>query len=145
MAGLKICTRWRANSARRSRRISSSLLPENIGPTTTSIQPILPLTISTLAPLIRSGGLLGDRTAVIHRLIKKRRKCRNHRNPKRFLPGNFVRAQHAPRAPLVANSGLAGKPVNRYGKFDALHEDFFGQRLGQFHSARPAEMSARPV
>src|SRR6266852_852041 len=47
MAGLKICTRWRANSARRRRRISSSLLPENIGPTTTSIQPILPLTMST--------------------------------------------------------------------------------------------------
>src|SRR5207245_7132746 len=41
------CTRWRAISARRRRRISSSLLPENIGPTTTSIQPILPLTMST--------------------------------------------------------------------------------------------------
>src|SRR5205809_5538108 len=51
MAGLKICTRWRAISARRRRRISSSLLPENIGPTTTSIQPILPLTMSTVAPL----------------------------------------------------------------------------------------------
>src|SRR6267143_1926862 len=50
MAGLKICTRCRAISARRSRRISSSLLPENIGPTTTSIQPILPLTMSTFAP-----------------------------------------------------------------------------------------------
>src|ERR1700749_4989699 len=42
MAGLKICTRWRAISARRSRRISSSLLPLNIGPQTTSIQPRLP-------------------------------------------------------------------------------------------------------
>src|SRR5258708_29396363 len=48
MAGLKICTRCRAISARRNRRISSSLLPENIGPTTTSIQPMLPLTMSTL-------------------------------------------------------------------------------------------------
>src|SRR5262249_15787067 len=47
MAGLKICTRWRAISARRRRRISSSLLPENIGPTTTSIHPMLPLTMST--------------------------------------------------------------------------------------------------
>jgi hypothetical protein len=26
-------------------------LPENIGPTTTSIQPMLPLTMSTVAPL----------------------------------------------------------------------------------------------
>src|SRR5438445_408731 len=50
MAGLKICTRCRANSARRNRRINSSLLPENIGPTTTSIQPIFPLTMSTLDP-----------------------------------------------------------------------------------------------
>src|ERR1700676_918002 len=47
MDGLKICTRCRAISARRRRRISSSLLPENIGPTTTSIQPMLPLTMST--------------------------------------------------------------------------------------------------
>src|SRR6516164_9410671 len=51
MAGLKICTRWRAISARRNLRINSSLLPENIGPTTTSIQPMLPLTMSTSAPL----------------------------------------------------------------------------------------------
>src|SRR5712692_12046240 len=50
MTGLKICTRSRAISARRSRRISSSLLPENIGPTITSIQPMLPLTMSTVAP-----------------------------------------------------------------------------------------------
>src|SRR5216683_3103789 len=49
MTGLKICTRWRAISARRSRRINSSLLPENIGPTIPSIQPMLPLTMSTLA------------------------------------------------------------------------------------------------
>src|SRR5713101_6616642 len=50
MTGLKICTRCRAISARRSRRINSSLLPENIGPTITSIQPMLPLTMSTAAP-----------------------------------------------------------------------------------------------
>src|SRR6266849_2749287 len=49
MTGLKICTRCRAISARRSRRINSSLLPENIGPTITSIQPMLPLTMSTVA------------------------------------------------------------------------------------------------
>src|ERR1700757_4923017 len=42
MMGLKICTRWRAISARRSRRISSSLLPLNMGPQITSIQPRFP-------------------------------------------------------------------------------------------------------
>ena len=40
-AGLKICTRWRAICARRRRRISSSLLPLNMLPTMTSIQPWL--------------------------------------------------------------------------------------------------------
>ena len=39
--GLKICTLWRAICARRSRRISSSLLPLNMLPTMTSIQPWL--------------------------------------------------------------------------------------------------------
>ena len=37
--GLKMTTRWPAISARRSRRIISSLLPLNIGPQTTSSQP----------------------------------------------------------------------------------------------------------
>src|SRR5580704_8381583 len=48
MTGLNIWTRCFAISARRNRRMSSSLLPENIGPTTTSIQPMLPFTMSTL-------------------------------------------------------------------------------------------------
>lgn len=39
MAGLKISTFWRANCARRRRRMSSSVLPENIDPQTTSILP----------------------------------------------------------------------------------------------------------
>ena len=39
MAGLKISTRWRANLARFNLRISSSVLPENIDPQTTSILP----------------------------------------------------------------------------------------------------------
>src|SRR6266404_5976263 len=39
MRGLTISARWPAISARRRRRISSSLLPENIGPQTTSSQP----------------------------------------------------------------------------------------------------------
>src|SRR5690349_22628292 len=37
--GFAISARWPAISARRSRRISSSLLPLNIGPQTTSSQP----------------------------------------------------------------------------------------------------------
>src|SRR5690242_21939538 len=39
MSGLTISARCPAISARRSRRISSSLLPLNIGPQTTSSQP----------------------------------------------------------------------------------------------------------
>ncbi len=39
MAGLKICTVCRAICARRSRRMSSSLLPLNMLPVITSIQP----------------------------------------------------------------------------------------------------------
>ncbi len=39
MIGLKISTRWRAIWARRSRRISSSVLPLYMLPTMTSIQP----------------------------------------------------------------------------------------------------------
>src|SRR6478672_13350178 len=39
MRGLTISARWPAISARRRRRISSSLLPQNIGPHTTSSQP----------------------------------------------------------------------------------------------------------
>src|SRR5271170_2410831 len=46
MSGLKTCTRFRAMMERRSRRISSSLLPENMGPQIASIQPRLPVTIS---------------------------------------------------------------------------------------------------
>src|SRR5271170_3223083 len=46
MMGLNTCTRLRAIMARRSRRISSSLLPENMGPQIASIHPRLPLTKS---------------------------------------------------------------------------------------------------
>src|SRR5437868_3086527 len=46
MVGLNTSTRLRAIIARRRRRISSSLLPENIGPQITSIQPTLPVTMS---------------------------------------------------------------------------------------------------
>src|SRR5271166_2809610 len=48
MEGLNTCTRFRAILARRRRRINSSLLPENIGPQITSIQPILPVIKSIL-------------------------------------------------------------------------------------------------
>src|SRR5579862_8551554 len=46
MVGLKTSTRLRAIMARRRRRISSSLLPENMGPQMTSIQPTFPIMIS---------------------------------------------------------------------------------------------------
>src|SRR5437867_7338177 len=46
MTGLNTCTRLRAIMARRRRRINSSLLPENMGPQTTSIHPTLPVRIS---------------------------------------------------------------------------------------------------
>src|SRR5271169_6667625 len=46
MEGLKTCRRFRAILARRRRRINSSLLPENMGPQMTSIQPTLPVIIS---------------------------------------------------------------------------------------------------
>src|ERR1700744_2996200 len=46
MIGLNIFTRFRAMIARLSRRISSSLLPANIGPPMASIQPKFPVTMS---------------------------------------------------------------------------------------------------
>src|SRR5579864_9394752 len=61
MRGLTISARWPAISARRRRRISSSLLPLNIGPQTTSSQPPRSgnnlITGGTLAG--RSDGLFG--------------------------------------------------------------------------------------
>src|SRR5580692_6297916 len=52
IAGLKTWTRLRAMVARRRRRISSSLLPENMGPQITSIQPRLPVKTSIVALLL---------------------------------------------------------------------------------------------
>src|ERR1017187_9420099 len=46
MVGLKTSTRLRAIMARRKRLISSSLLPENMGPQITSIHPTLPVMMS---------------------------------------------------------------------------------------------------
>src|SRR4051812_37932089 len=51
MMGLNTCTRFRAMVARRRRRINSSLLPENMGPQTTSIQPIFPVMTSIFSRL----------------------------------------------------------------------------------------------
>src|SRR3712207_5452602 len=47
--------------ARRSRRISSSLFPENIGPQITSIQPMLPIANSIGTSMLSSAPLLGAR------------------------------------------------------------------------------------
>ena len=51
-------------SARRRRRISSSLLPENMGPTITSIQPMFPFTMSTDPDLLlAASGRVAHRAA----------------------------------------------------------------------------------
>src|SRR5436190_3141191 len=71
MAGLKTCTRFRAMVARRRRRINSSLLPENIGPQTTSIQPRLPVTISTLVSQVERLAAPGNRHRKVIALLKQ--------------------------------------------------------------------------
>src|SRR5216684_2826530 len=134
IAGLKICTRWRAISARRNRRIRSSLLPENIGPTTTSIQPILPLTMSTVSPsILRDASAIVEARYIvpllhracrlrgaIHLLIIERREGGNHGNAKRFLPRDEVVRKHAPGALGIADADCACKLVDGYGKFHAV-------------------------
>src|SRR5665213_940321 len=55
MSGLKTCRRFRAMMQRRSRRISSSLLPENIGPQIASIQPSL-LSPKLIEEVAKRGG-----------------------------------------------------------------------------------------
>src|SRR5690349_24604155 len=61
MRGLTISARWPAISARRRRRMSSSLLPLNIGPQTTSSQPPRFGKSLITGPTLmgRSDGLLG--------------------------------------------------------------------------------------
>src|SRR5947209_7971420 len=65
MMGLNICTRWRAISARRSRRISSSLLPLNIGPQITSTQPRLPRIAFISSSPFNPSNLFGRDVAVL--------------------------------------------------------------------------------
>src|SRR5271168_197563 len=174
MAGLKICTRWRANSARRRRRISSSLLPENIGPTTTSIQPMLPLTMSTLAPseFGTVSATLGARYVVplvcelantvarfcvpgslrtrsdsgaIHLLIIERSEGRDDGNAKRFLARDQVGAEDAPRALRVANAYRSGETVDGHGKLDSIFDNLVRQRIRKFHSAGSSIVAAHSV
>src|SRR5215813_1138020 len=137
MAGLKICTRWRAISARRKRRISSSLLPENIGPTTTSIQPIFPLTMSTLDPppdLFCHRTYL-DTCAAVHPSIIERRERGEHRDTKGILASDQIPAQHSPRASRIANADFACKAIDRGGKFHPAIHNFFGNLLRNFDTA----------
>src|ERR1700681_839861 len=115
MDGLKICTRCRAISARRRRRISSSLLPENIGPTTTSIQPMLPLTMSTQRLLERPNPKLSrtcrgaqPRGRLVHLHIVERREGGDHCQAERFLARDQVVAQHAPGALASSDADGAG-------------------------------------
>src|SRR6266849_3512387 len=151
MAGLKICTRWRAYSARRKRRISSSLFPENIGPTTTSIQPMLPLTMSTrallFAPRLSAG--CGRRTAVLSGIVRscvvKRCKGDSGGQAKRFGAGDEVCGKHAPCALAIAYTGLSGKLIDSYGQFRAMQQNFVGQRVRQLDCSGRAEIAAAAV
>src|SRR5260370_41928863 len=150
MAGLKICTRWRAISARRNRRISSSLLPENIGPTTTSIQPMLPLTMSTVAPSIFGSTSAGARWIVplhlrthgggtIHLGIIIRREGRNHGNSKGFLPCDEIVREHAPGALRVTDPHGSSKAVDRCGKLQAIFENFGRHCFRQPYASEPPQ------
>src|SRR5216684_5795440 len=166
MAGLKICTRWRAISARRRRRISSSLFPENIGPTTTSIQPMLPLTMSTpLLPYcalsfvgaryIVPSGRSQDRPlqklprSLCRRTVQfpivERREGRDHCQAERLLPRDEIVAQDAPGALAVADADRACVVINRHRKLRAAGQNFFRQRFWDFDAPRAAEMSAGAV
>src|SRR5262249_42407263 len=138
MAGLKICTRCRAISARRRRRISSSLLPENIGPTTTSIHPMLPFTISTRLSLLSTADFSTARSLAgpIHISIVERCEPRNHRQPERLLPRQEISRQHAPRALSIADANFPCEPVDSRRQFVFAHQDLFGQRLRKFDTSR---------
>src|SRR6266852_3207742 len=151
MAGLKICTRWRAYSARRKRRISSSLFPENIGPTTTSIQPMLPLTMSTRALLFppRLSAGCGRRTAVLSGIVRscvvKRCKGDSGGQAKRFRAGDQVCGKHAPGALAIAYPCLSRELVDGYGQFGAVQKDFVGKRVRQLDCSGRAEIAAAAI
>src|SRR5690242_2186022 len=153
MAGLKICTRWRAISARRRRRISSSLLPENMGPTMTSIQPILPLTMSTVAPwqlfsfplsvykiqpaeycaaplnpslLAHSAARsrYPDGRSTIHLRVIERGEGGNHGDAKHFLTGDEIVRENAPGSLPVTNARSTREAVDGDGKLGTVFQDF---------------------
>src|ERR1700682_439049 len=171
MAGLKICTRCRAISARRKRRISSSLFPENMGPTTTSIQPILPLTMSTLfllrsvpvplcdlrsrtgspndlltlLPCLPKTQLRRGALCAIQLRVVEWRKRRNHRHAKRFLPRNQITRQHAPRPLRVAYAGSIRTLVDRHRQLHAFLQHLVGHRFWTLYPARQAKISALAI
>src|SRR6266852_2861596 len=149
MAGLKICTRWRAISARRSLRINSSLLPENIGPTTTSIQPILPLTMSTVAPW-ESGAFRNLCHAPRHNQIFRAaandralllRTCSDGCGPIHA----FIIERGEGRNHGIANAHGAGKFIDGNGKFDAIIEHFAGKGFRNLDAARAAVMTTSSI
>src|SRR5580704_5992528 len=141
MSGLNICTRCLAISARLKRLISSSLLPENIGPTTTSIQPMFPFTMSTLSsPDFRLAHTLAktqrsacsqgveyrrrklhitlSNTALemlrIDLAVKERREGIDERSLKSVLARDQVVRKDSPRPLRVAYSMAAGEGVHRF-------------------------------
>src|SRR5579859_3087008 len=150
IAGLKICTRWRAISARRKRRINSSLLPENIGPTTTSIQPMLPLTMSTVFSCRkrRNPALLQlsrSRGRMIHLRVIKRSKSDDHRNAKSLCTMDQAARQHAPSTLRVANPHRASKAIDGDGKFHATVQNFPRQSIWNLDATGTPVMPMKPV
>src|SRR5207244_3574716 len=136
-----------------SRRINSSLFPENIGPTTTSIQPMLPLTMSTRAPCFQfktqtavplrswcDGGMTRYRL-IIKLLVIKWSEGGDDRHAKSLLAVDFVGAQHSPGTLRVADSALFRKLINGEGELRSTQQDLLRQCVRQFQRAGTAEMS----
>src|SRR6266852_2736233 len=144
MTGLKICTRWRAISARFSRRISSSLFPENMGPTMTSIQPMFPFTMSTFSPLTSQSSThhcenTGALLTRINRCIEKSREGGDGSGPKCILPRHLVPCHDAPRYLRVPNPVFSGQGIHGRAQFHAALQHFGGEGIRHFDSSGTAE------
>src|SRR6267143_4374449 len=154
MAGLKICTRCRAISARRSRRINSSLFPENIGPTTTSIQPILPLTISTRLLLAKFPPLLTpicshllsrSGRCMVHLRVIRRGKGRDDGHAKCLRAANQAARKHAPGALGVANSYRSREAIDGRGEFHSVLQNLSCQGVRDLDPARSSVMPVAAI
>src|SRR4051812_10817643 len=108
--GFTISVRWPAISARRRRRISSSLLPLNIGPQTTSSQPPRSGTLRITVGESRGGA--GYRDSGRQRLRQGRGEALQH--PRLVEPPAPVAAAAADR------DEVAGARVHRQSRLDRV-------------------------